>query len=149
MKSTDIRIIQYIRNNARMNLTTLSRKTGIPVSTIFDRLKTQEGDCIRKFTAILDFAKMGFPIRTTILLKASAQHRDTLKHFLIAHDRVNTVLRVNNGFDFAVECFFTNIQETEEFVEMLEMRFGVIGKQVLHIIEEIAREKAMMVEIGG
>lgn len=132
-----------------MNLTTLSRKTGIPVSTIFDRLKNQEGECIRKFTAILDFAKLGFPIRTTILLKSSAQHRDTLKHFLMAHERVNTVLRVNNGFDFAVDCFFISIQETEDFVEMLEMKFGVIGKQVLHIIEEVAREKALMIEVGG
>ena len=48
MKNKDLKIISYLRQNARMPLTKMSKKTQIPVSTIFDRLRTNEDDLIYK-----------------------------------------------------------------------------------------------------
>ncbi|MBU4209210.1 MAG: winged helix-turn-helix transcriptional regulator [Proteobacteria bacterium] len=38
IKKTDLIIISSLRQNAREKLTEMSRKTRIPVSTIFDRI---------------------------------------------------------------------------------------------------------------
>lgn len=146
MKPADHKILQYIRNNARTNLTTISRKTGIPVSTIFDRIRAHEAEFVTKFTAILDFAKLGFPVKTHIFLRVDAQHRDTLKSHLLMHERVNNLFRVNNGFDFAAECVFDSIRDVEEFVESLELHFKITGKQVYYIIDDIAREKMLSLQ---
>jgi DNA-binding Lrp family transcriptional regulator len=143
MKPTDLKILQHIRHNARTNLTTISRKTGIPVSTIFDRLRAQEGDFILKFTALLNFEKLGYPIRANIYLKVSPESRDAVKRYLSVHDRVNNLQRINNGFDFATECIFTSIREAEGFVEQLELQFKILEKQVFHIIDDISREKVL------
>jgi DNA-binding Lrp family transcriptional regulator len=144
MKPADLKILKHVRANARMNLTTISRKTGIPVSTIFDRLRSHEGRLIERFTALLDFAQLGYPVRVSVLLKALPQHKADLRNFLCAHPRVNNLLRINNGYDYAAECLFRDIRESEEFLEMLDARFCVAGRQVFHVIESIAREKLLM-----
>ena len=143
MKPVDIKILQHIRQNARTNLTTISKKTGIPVSTIFDRLKAHEQTFVMKFTALLDFAKLGYPVRANIFLKVDPKSREAIKAYLYAHNRVNNLYRINNGYDYAAECVFVNIKEVEEFIEALEMQFKILDKHVFHIIDDIAREKVL------
>ena len=62
----DRQIISHLRNNARIPLTTMSKLTKIPVSTLFDRLKTNEDDIITKHTSLLDFAKLGYNARVNL-----------------------------------------------------------------------------------
>lgn len=147
MKTTDMKILRHIRNNARENLTTISRKTGIPVSTIFDRLRAHEQQFVIKFTALVDFAKLGYPVRANICLKVAPDSREAVRNYLLAHERVNNLQRINNGYDYAAECVFTNIKEVEEFVETLELQFKVLDKHVFHIIDDIAREKVMALDL--
>jgi len=130
-----------------MNLTTISRKTGIPVSTIFDKLRTFEDGVVCRFTALVDFAKLGYPVRANIFLKADPISRDPLKAYLLAHDRVNNLWRVNNGYDYAAECLFASIKEAEEFMELIETQFRISDKTVFHIIDDLAREKALNVRL--
>jgi DNA-binding Lrp family transcriptional regulator len=143
MKPTDLKILQHIRRNARENLTTISRKTGIPVSTIFDRLRSHERDFVIKFTALLNFAKIGYPVRATILLKIAPESRNAAKNYLIEHGSVNNIFRINNGFDFSAECVFESIREVEEFVEEVETQFKIVERKVFHIIDDIVREKVI------
>jgi DNA-binding Lrp family transcriptional regulator len=145
MKVNDIRILRHLRHNARSNLTTISRKTGIPVSTIFDKVRSFENDFVQRFTAIVDFTKLGYPVRANIFLKADPACREMVKSYLIAHERVNNLYRINNGYDYAAECLFTSIKEVEEFVEELESQFKILDKSVFHIIDDLAREKALTV----
>jgi len=53
----DLIVISYLRQNARETLTRLSRKTHIPVSTIYDKLKLHEHNLITKYTSLLDLHK--------------------------------------------------------------------------------------------
>ncbi len=46
MNQKDLKILAYLRQDARMPLTSMSKKTGIPVSTIFDRLRNNENNVI-------------------------------------------------------------------------------------------------------
>ena len=143
MKQVDLRILQHLRLNSRASLTGISRRTGIPVSTIFDRIKTYEQQLVHRFTALVDFSRLGYSVRANVMLKVAPQERDNVKSYLLSHERVNTIMRINNGFDYAAECFFFSIKEAEEFMEELEMKFKVMDKQVFHIIDDIAREKML------
>ena len=67
----DILIISNLRIDARMPLTKMSRKTNIPVSTIFDRLKINENGLIKKHTCILNFSKLGYNVRANIAFKVN------------------------------------------------------------------------------
>ena len=69
MNQKDKIILSQLRKNARMPLTTMSRKINIPVSTIFDRLKLNEEDLILKHTTLLNFSKLGYHTRAQVIFK--------------------------------------------------------------------------------
>ena len=139
----DMQIIANLRQNSRMSLTKMSRKTAIPVSTIFDKLKVYEGKLIQKHTSLLDFAKLGYNTRANITLKTNKDKREELKQFLTKHQNINSVYKINNGYDFLAEAVFKNIRELEDFLELLEEKFDVTERNVYYIIEDIKREAFM------
>ncbi len=123
-----------------MSLTTMSRKTNIPVSTIFDRLKANEDDLIIKHTTLINFEKLGFHTRANILIKVDRDNRLNLKDYLTKHKNVNSVFRINNNFDYMFEAIFKNIKELEDFLENIDVKFNIQNKEVFYIIEDIKKE---------
>ena len=141
LKEKELNLLSHFRNNSRAKLTSISKLTKIPVSTIFDKLKEYESNkIIKKHTALLDFRKLGYTVRTQILLVAENNMKDALQEFLIKHPRVNTVFRINNGYDLLVEAIFKDLQEMDEFTCKLE-QFSIKDKKEFFIMEEMKREE--------
>ena len=105
----DVRIISELRKNARMSLTKMSKKTQIPVSTIHDRLKYYKESLVKKYTSLLDFNALGFNTRAHILFKVKKETRDDVKSFLEKHHNVNSIFKINNGYDYLIDAIFKNI----------------------------------------
>ncbi len=141
MKKTDLLIISSLRQNAREKLTEMSKKTRIPVSTIFDRIKTHEGNIIKKHTALVDFGKLGYNTRANIILKVNKNDREAMKEFLMQHNSINSAFKINNGYDFLIEAVFANIKEVEDFTDLLEEKFSIKAKQVFYIIDDLKKEE--------
>jgi DNA-binding Lrp family transcriptional regulator len=133
-------LISHLRTDARMTLTQLSRNTRIPVSTVFDRLRNYETSLITKHTSLLDFNKFGFFARATVILKVSKRHFEGIREFLSTHPHVNSLYKINNGFDFLVEVIFTHVKELESFLEVLNSRFIIKQKVVYYLLDEIKKE---------
>ena len=142
----DILLMTYFRRNARENLTQISRLTRIPVSTIFDRLREFEKGLIQKHTTLVDFRKLGFDIRVNILFKVAKDSREDFRDFLIMNDNVNSLFRINNGFDYLVEGIFRDMADLQKFMEQLDS-FKIEAKQELFILEDIKRECFLTNEI--
>lgn len=149
VKERDKLIISYLRKDARINLTTMSRKTGIPVSTIFDRIRLHENGVIRKHTALIDFSKLGYTTRVNMMLKAKKEEKEELKNYLAKQDSVNSVYKINNSYDFLVEGIFTDIKEFEEFIERMDQRFSIEAKEIYYIVDEIKKEDFMAEPAAG
>jgi len=143
VKKKDALILSFLRLDARAPLTRLSRRTGLPVSTIFDRIKSSTGKVIKKHCSLLDFDKIGFSTCAHILLKASKEHKPDLVGFLNKSLFVNSFFKINNGWDFLVECVFRDMRSLEDFVEVLESDFGVVEKEIHYILDEYKRESFM------
>ena len=131
--------MSQFRKNARENLTRTSRRTGIPVSTIYDRLKRYEGSIIKKHTALLDFAELGFSLKVLMAIKVTADKRDELLSFLEKHHRVNSLYKITSGYDVLLEGIFKNLKEYQLFCENIEV-FTPQGRQEFFIIEDIKQE---------
>lgn len=140
LKPKEHKILACLRNNARERLTEISKRTGVPVSTIHDKLKSRYEGIITRMTAILDLRKLGYIARACIILKAKREDREALQAFLEGNPVVNNLFKINNGYDFIVEGVFKNLQDLEDFNEALEEKFRIEGRQVYYIIEDIRRE---------
>jgi DNA-binding Lrp family transcriptional regulator len=140
MRKNDKLIISYLRQDSRIQLTKMSKKTKIPVSTLFERLKNYKKGIIKKNTAIVDFSKLGYNTRAKILLKCKRENIEQLRIFLERNKHTNELFKVNNGFDFMVEFICTSMHELEGHLEKLYKEFKIEKELVFYIIEEIKRE---------
>ena len=141
MNKKNLLIINHLRNNARETLTNLSKKTGIPISTIYENLKRNE--VIVKHTCLLDFTKLGFNTRAKILFKVNKESRGALQEYLEKHQNMNNVYKINNGYDYLVESLFKNIKDLQDFIEIVEEKYPIEEKEVYYVIEEVKREEFM------
>ena len=140
VQKKDLQIISNLRADSRQTLTNMSKKTNIPISTIYDRLKANEGSLIKRHTCLLDFNKLGFTTRAKVLLRVDRAAREELKEYLTKHRNINSLAKINNNYDFLFEAVFKQIKELEEFLEKLEEKFKIKSKQVFYIIEDVKRE---------
>ena len=143
ISTKELQLIAQMRQNARNNLTNISRAIQMPVSTIFDRLKRYENDLITKHCSLIDFEKIGFATRATIILKVKREQREEIKEYLLKHFNINSLYRINNNHDFLMEAIFRDINELEEFMESLEDTYTIKKKEVYYTIHEIKREGFM------
>lgn len=140
-KDKELLLLSSLRRNSRATLTELSKSIGIPISTIHEKLKHRTQSVIKKNTCMLDYSKLGFNTIATMLLKVKKEEKDSVAEYLKGHFNVNSIYKINSDYDFMIEVIFTNIKDMEDFVEDLEDRFRIRGKQVFYIIDEIAKEQ--------
>jgi DNA-binding Lrp family transcriptional regulator len=137
---TDLVLLAQLRKNSRIKLTRMSRESDIPVSTIFERLKGPLRKYIQRFTCLMNNAEMGFNSRATIILKVDKEQKEEIRTFLEKHQNVNSLYRINNGYDFLLDTIFRQMIDLEEFIEQLEKRFRIKHKEVYFVIDEIKQE---------
>lgn len=140
LKKNDFLLLTQLRRNSRTTLTDLSRKTRMPVSTIFDKVRNFEMNLVTKFTSLLDFAKFGYYARAHVILKVSKTDYERLREFLSNHQNVNSLYKINNGFDFQVELVFRQLRDLEDFIITLSKKFIIKQKEVYYILDDIKRE---------
>ena len=146
MKLEDAKIICRLRNNSRENLTLMSRQTKIPISTIHNKLRKWDGNLIRKHTILLNYKNIGYDLRVNMLLKVPPHNLIEVKKYLTNNENVNSLCRVNNGFDLLVDILFRNMLELKEFTDAL-ISFNVVTRQEYFILEDIKRESFMSNEL--
>lgn len=140
MKDKDYTILGRFRKDARMSLTKMSRKTRIPVSTIYDRMKKMdENGIIQKKTALVDFRKIGYEIKSLMLLETDKDDKKEVQRFLQNYTNVNGISRINNGFDFFVEAIFKSIEGFDEFLKELKT-FDIVTKKEFFVMEDVQKE---------
>lgn len=138
-REKDLLLLSHFRNNARESLTRISRKTSIPVSTIFDRLREYENTLIAKHTTLIDFRQLGFDLKAQFLFKIEGSKKDEFQRFLSRHPRINSVFRINNGFDFLVEAIFIGLDDLDHFLDEVKI-FPIEARQEFFVLQEILRE---------
>ena|SRR3989344_8201269 len=140
MNKKDFIVMAHLRRNARETLTRMSRKTNIPISTIYDKLKMHEGSTITKHTCLIDFNHLGFSTRANVMLKVDRTEREKLLASLMNNLHINSIYKISNGYDFLIETVFRNVKDLEDFLDALEMKFRLKDKQVYYVIEDLKRE---------
>ena len=135
----DLVILSHLRCNARQKLRDISMKTGIPTSTVHDRVKAYERRALKKHTTLIDFSKLGFNATANIAFTANRDSREALQDFLSRHRAVNTLYRTDHSFDFLGEFIFRDLSEAHDFVNSVEKSFGAQA-QLMNVVEELKKE---------
>ena len=141
LDQVDLKLLGYLRTNARETLTRISQETQIPISSIFDRLKRMEKmNVIKRYTSLLNLKKIGIHVRVLLLVKADKSSKANLEDWLMEKRAVNWLIRINGEWKLAAECLFQNIKNLESFIEDFEKSFKGVEFSVYYILEDLKSE---------
>ena len=115
-------LIAELRKDGRKPLTQLSRQTGVPVTTIWDWMRRNKGKGLRRFTALPDYAALGYPSRAFITLKCDKDKKPELGACLKNSPLVNNLWHINNGYDYLLDVICHSMSELEDFTASADAR---------------------------
>jgi len=132
-------MIGYFRNQARTNLTSMSKDLGIAVSTIHDHLKDmEENGLIKRHTSIVDFDELGYTVRVIVSIDAPVD--SDVGDFLDDCDAVNTAWRTTSASDYVAEAVFNDMGDFDEFQRDLQ-NHDVEDVNYSIVMDDIKRER--------
>ena len=136
----DLQIISHLRKNNRQTLSKISKNTRIPITTVYDRIKMYDKNLIiKKSVCLLDFGKLGFHVKAHFALKVN--ERDQFLKFIGKQTCLNSLYRINHGFDFLMELIFKDMNEAKAFAENIEKNFTIQNSQFYYILEDLKQEE--------
>ena len=126
-------------------MTKISKVTGIPISSTFDRLKRLETTgIITRYVSLLDMKKLGLSVRIFLLLKTDDNHRKEVERFLMENPQVNNMARIVGSWNLMAEALFRDMKELESFIESFRKDFKGIEFSVYHILENLKSESFLI-----
>ena len=102
----DMIILDSLQKNSRKSIKEVSKETGIPRTTVFDRVKKLEQDgTIKRFTIVPDYKKLGLDITVFILVKFrhSTKSQRTVAEEILKLKGVREVYIITGEHDLLVK----------------------------------------------
>ena len=142
----DIKILEIIKENAKLTSSQISKKTRIPITTIHNRIKKLEKQgIIKNYTVSLDFEKIGKPLAAYILLTVNQNisqnkkisQKDIGKKIKMFED-VESVDVVTGAIDILIKARVKTMHDLNNLLtNRLRKIDGVDKTQTMMVLEEI------------
>lgn len=145
MDAKDEKILEILKDNAKLSTQQISKKTLIPITTVHNRIKKMERDGIIKgYTVKLDYSKLGKGLSAYILITVDYKHLKEIKssqHELLKkmqkHPFVEHGAMITGGNDIIIKIRVKNMGEMDEFVTThLRNIEGIDRTQTLVVLHE-------------
>src|SRR3989344_3839407 len=120
----DIKILRLLKQNSKFTNEEISKKTGIPITTVHNRIKKLEKlGIIKNYTVILDNKKLGKEISAYILvtvdyklLKQKGISQHDIARTLKKYHFVETVSMITGLSDIIILVCVENIDQLDELI---------------------------------
>ncbi len=117
LDKTDKTILKELKNNSRISLKDMSKKTNIRPSTIHSRIqKLVKDNVIENFTITTNDSKLNEEFIVFVLVNADKE----IKNTFFNKREIKDVFGVTGSYDLIMKCKFSDINEFNKFI--LELR---------------------------
>lgn len=135
----DRRFLKELRQDRR-SISAISKKINVPKSTLFDKMNRLEKEGVIEHRTLLDFSRLGFNAKIKVALRVPIPQRKDVGKWLCEHEHVNSVYKINHGYDFLFEAIFKDQKEASDFLKLFEAEFQIKPNHVFHVIEDLQKE---------
>lgn len=139
---TDLRLIEYLKENGRDKISTISSTLDMPRATVFERMKRlgNEG-IIKNYTVNLDYEKIGFNVMAYILINFDSRSKidqKTLAKQLSTIENVLSASIISGGWDIIMLVVSPNMKELSHFVlERLRLMEGIEKTHTITVFDSM------------
>lgn len=141
LDGNDLKILKELQEDGRMNYAEISRRTGIPSSTVYDKItKLVDKGVIKKFTVILDGEKVGFVVSALIGVETGAELYGNVAKELCQLPELVRVYGSTAEFDLMAKVRTTSLKRLNEILNRIRSIKGVDDIFVIPILETFKDE---------
>ncbi|MCF8121956.1 MAG: Lrp/AsnC family transcriptional regulator [Desulfarculaceae bacterium] len=130
-------MLNQLRRESRIPLTAIAKVTGIPVSTVFKKVKRFHEQGLVRHACLLDFDRLGFPLRVGVFLRASK--KSEVKKALASLPCLNNFYQVSGAYDFYADMVFKDWHSYESLLDKLKSMEAVQSIRA-HFIQPVRQE---------
>ena len=132
MDQIDLEIIEELKKNAKAKIHQISKKIGIPPSTVHHRIKKMEKErVIKRWNVEIDYQQVGLPIKALVLVNFDVTE---LKRMGKSQERIALLLKKT-----------PNIEKIDIITGEADMLLTIRAKSMEHL-QEILFKKVQSIE---
>lgn len=148
MDGIDVKIVNCLIANSRINASEIAEKVGLSVSAIIERIKKLENSgIIKKYTVILDYALLGKDVSALIMV--SLEHpkfNDSFVEAMMAHDQITECHYIAGDFDYLLKVATFNTQRLERVLNDIKAVQGVSKTKTMIVLSTLKNEYSALVK---
>ncbi|MBI4017140.1 MAG: Lrp/AsnC family transcriptional regulator [Candidatus Aenigmarchaeota archaeon] len=117
----DERIVNLLLENSRLSYRQLAQKLSVSVATVAAHTKKLEKNgVIKKYTALVDYEKLGYDVSVLIHLRISKGRLSEIGKKIAVHSNVVAVYDHTGHFDAAILAKFKTRKAMDVFLKKLQ-----------------------------
>jgi len=141
LDETDLKILKELQKDGRMSYAEISRRTGVPSSTVYDKIaRLADKGVIKKFTVILDSEKVGLGVSVLIGIDTGAELYRNVAKELCQLDELVGVYGTTAQFDLMARVRTASLKTLNEILNKIREINGVDDIYVMTIIKTFKEE---------
>ncbi len=129
MEKNEFAVLAELRRNSREHFSSISRRTGISLSTVCDIASRLTS--IRRDVALLKLDKVGFPLRIFLAVSARPGKEEALRSLLESSACINTLSALQGDFDYFIDAFFMSFEPLQRFLDEVS---DLAGKKKVYYV---------------
>ena len=140
----DKNILSVLLDDSRLSYRQIAKKVGVSTATIMNRVKDLEKNVIKKYTAVLDYEKLGYDVEVVIEIRISKGKMIDVEKEVANNPNVFGVYDVTGDFDAIILARFPSRRKMDAFIKKLQT-FDFVERTSTRIILNTIREKQVSV----
>jgi len=134
---TDIKIIDYLREDGRASFSEIADDIGLATSTVAGRVqKLEEKGVITGFRPVIDYEELGFELTAMIDIRAESQKIVETAEKLKQNERVISFFEVTGETDMIIISRFADREDMNSFLKTLQSTDGIKSTETNVVLTE-------------
>ncbi len=148
MEETDKKILNILAENSRLSLRQIAKQAHVSVGTVMNHVKSLEKhNIIKKYTAKLDYEKMGYDVEVIIDIRISKGKLFEVEKKISADPNVFAVYDTTGAFDAMILARFSNRRKMDNFLKKIQTYEFVERTETRLILKTMKEENIGAVDL--
>ena len=140
LNDKEMQVLKLLRENARATVTEIAHKANLPRSTVYEKIKKfKQLGIVRKYSCMMNFNQLGFPIRAEVLFKSSSDKKQ-LGIALASTPFTNNLVKLGNDYDYLASFAFNSMGDLHKYLDELSTELHLQECKVLYVAKELKNE---------
>jgi len=138
-------ILNVLMDNSRLSFREVAKKVGVSVVTVLKRVKELEKSNMIKYTAELDYERLGYDICVIIKMRISKGKSLEVEKKISGNPHVHAIYDVTGRFDSFVLARFKSRKSMDNFLKKVQS-YDFVERTETNFILNTIKDTSMAVE---